>query len=181
MAIQAVILCGGLGKRLRPITNSIPKPLAPINGRPFIIYLLEQLKSQGIKRIILLTGYLGDMIKKTVGDGKSIGLKIQYSHGPENWDTGRRMWEAKNLIDREFLLLYSDNFSIFNLKNLTNFHKKKNKALTLSVVSKTPGNILLSCEGLVTKFSKKRSKILPHVEIGYMLIKKRNSLTNLII
>ena len=64
MAIQAVILCGGLGKRLRPITNSIPKPLAPINGRPFIIYLLEQLKSQGIKRIILLTGYLGDMIKK---------------------------------------------------------------------------------------------------------------------
>ena len=64
MAIQAVILCGGLGTRLRPITNKIPKPLAPLNGKPFIDYLLKQLKSQRIKNVLLLTGYLGSLIKK---------------------------------------------------------------------------------------------------------------------
>jgi histidinol-phosphate phosphatase family protein len=172
MTTQAVILCGGLGKRLRPITKSIPKPLAVVSGRPFIFHLLEQLKIQGIKKVVLLTGYLGDMIQKEVGDGKSIGLNIVYSHGPTKWDTGRRLWEAKDLFNNEFLLLYSDNFSLFNLKKLKRFHKLKKLNLTLSVVSKIPGNISLTNKNIVSQYNNKRSTKLKYVEIGYMIVNK---------
>lgn len=174
MAIQAVILCGGLGTRLRPITNKIPKPLAPLNGKPFIDYLLKQLKSQRIKNVLLLTGYLGSLIKKKIGHGKKYGLKITYLDGPVDWDTGRRLWESKKLLDKEFLLLYSDNFSSFNLNNLKKFHKKKNLSVTLTVSKKTPGNISVTKNELVKNFAIRRSKKNNFVEIGYMIIKKKN-------
>jgi mannose-1-phosphate guanylyltransferase len=67
--LQAVIFCGGLGTRLRPITNSLPKPMVPISDKPFLEHLLLQLSSQGIKRFILLTGYMGELIHKYFGDG----------------------------------------------------------------------------------------------------------------
>jgi D-glycero-D-manno-heptose 1,7-bisphosphate phosphatase len=174
MTTQAVILCGGLGTRLRPITNKIPKPLALLNGKPFIDYLLKQLKSQRIKNVLLLTGYLGNLIKKKLGDGKKYGLKITYSDGPINWDTGRRLWESKKLLDKEFLLLYSDNFSSFNLNYLKKFHKKKKSSITLTVCKKTPGNISFSKKEIVKKFAIKRSKKNHFVEIGYMIVKKKN-------
>ena len=136
MSIQTVILCGGLGTRLRPITNIVPKPLAVLNGKPFIFYILQQLKSQDIKKVLLLTGYLGDLIKKKVGDGRKFGLEINYSKGPVDWDTGRRLWEAKKLLDKEFLLLYSDNFSSFNLKKILHFHKQNRAKITLTISKK---------------------------------------------
>ncbi|WP_440913814.1 HAD-IIIA family hydrolase [Candidatus Pelagibacter sp.] len=173
MTIQAVILCGGLGTRLKPITNKIPKPLAPLNGKPFIDYLLKQLKSQRIKNVLLLTGYLGDLIKKKVGDGRKYGLKITYSDGPVNWDTGRRLWESKKFLDKEFLLLYSDNFTSFNLNNLKSFHRKKKSSITLTISKKTPGNISVSKNQIVKNFVIKRSKKNNFVEIGYMIINKK--------
>ncbi len=174
MTIQTVILCGGLGTRLRPMTNKIPKPLALLNGKPFIYYILKQLKSQGIKRVLLLTGYLGNLLKKKVGNGKKFGLDISYSSGPVNWDTGRRLWESKKLIDKEFLLLYSDNFSCFNLNKIKKFHRKNGLSITLTVASKSPGNISISKKGIVKNFTIKRSAKNTLVEIGYMIIKKNN-------
>ena len=176
MTMQAVILCGGLGTRLRPITDNVPKPLALLNGKPFIDYLLKQLKSQGIKRVLLLTGYLGNLLKKKIGNGNKYGLKITYSDGPINWDTGRRIWEAKKLLQKEFLLLYSDNFTTFNLDNLKKFHKKNNLSITLTISKKNPGNILISKKGIVKKFAVNRSNKNSYVEIGYMIIKKKNLL-----
>jgi NDP-sugar pyrophosphorylase family protein len=156
MTTQAVILCGGLGTRLRPMTNKIPKPLALLNGKPFIDYLLKQLKSQKIMNVLLLTGYLGSLIKKKVGDGKKYGLKITYSDGPIDWDTGRRLWESKKLLDKEFLLLYSDNFSSFNFNYLKELHKKKKLSITLTVSKKTPGNISFSKKKIVKNFAIKK-------------------------
>ena len=94
---QAVILCGGLGTRLRPITNSIPKPMVEINNIPFLWYLLDKISENGIKRFLILTGYLGDKIQTYFGDGKDFNWTINYSHGPYDWNTGRRLWEAKDL------------------------------------------------------------------------------------
>ena len=71
--LQAVIFCGGLGTRLRPITNSLPKPMVPILDKPFLEYLLLQLSSEGIKRFILLTGYMGEIIHEYFGDGSKWG------------------------------------------------------------------------------------------------------------
>ena len=86
---QAVILVGGKGTRLRPLTNDCPKPLLPVEGRPFLDYLIVQLKEQGIEEIILLTGYLGEQIKKQVGDGSRYGVKIHCAQGNENFETGK--------------------------------------------------------------------------------------------
>ena len=174
MTIQTVILCGGLGTRLRPITNIVPKPLAVLNGKPFIFYILQQLKSQDIKKVLLLTGYLGDLIKKKVGDGRKFGLEINYSKGPVHWDTGRRLWEAKKLLNKEFLLLYSDNFSSFNLKKILHFHKQNRAKITLTISKKSKGNISIFKNEMVRKFCEKRSSKYNYVEIGYMIIKKKN-------
>ena len=92
---QAVILCGGLGTRLRPHTDHLPKPMIPCNGKPFLLYLLQQMEEQGIQRFILLTGYLAEKIEQYFKDGSKWGWEIQYSQGPAEWGTGKRIWEAK--------------------------------------------------------------------------------------
>src|SRR3989442_2548941 len=110
---QAVILCGGLGTRLRPLTDTLPNPMAQIHGRPFLAYLIDQLREQGIRQIVLLTGYRGELIGEYFGDGSGYGVEIDYSRGPAEWETGRRMWEARAMLDERFLLLYSDNYVPF--------------------------------------------------------------------
>ena len=168
---QAVIFCGGLGTRLRPLTDSLPKPMAPILDKPFLEYLLEQLSDQGIKRFVLLTGYLGNLIQDYFGNGHSWGWEIKYSHKPVEWDTGQRLWEVRKQLDKSFLLLYSDNFVQFNLKKLIDLHQKEHVALSLLLAPKPKGNIRVSSTGRVEAYVKNRiGERLDFVEIGYMIV-----------
>ena len=177
---EAVILCGGLGKRLRPLTRTIPKPLAPINGRPFLAFLLDQLREQGIHRIVLLTGYLGEMIRDRFGDGSGYGVDISYSAGPDEWKTGRRLWEARTLLDERFLLLYSDNYVPIGLPKLTAVHEACAEPLTLLLQPKRKGNIRLAPNGSVALYDHSRTaRGLDHVEIGYMLAERDSVLAEL--
>src|SRR5579872_486054 len=123
MIKQAVILTGGQGLRLRPLTLTTPKPLIPIHGKPFVQYLVELLKANGIKKIVFLTGYLGEQIEEYFGDGKKFGVQITYSHLPIEFDTGARIKVAKKVFEDTFLLLYCDNYWPLNLKELTAFYK----------------------------------------------------------
>ena len=77
--MQAVILAGGLGRRLRPLTEDLPKPMVSIQGKPFLQYQLELIKSWGITQVLLLVGYLGEKIRGYFADGKKFGLRISYS------------------------------------------------------------------------------------------------------
>ena len=170
---QAVVFCGGLGTRLRPLTNHLPKPMAPIFGKPFLEYLLEQLSEQGINRFVLLTGYLGGMIQEHFSNGNEWGWDIEYSHGPEDWDTGRRFWEARKLLDERFFLLYSDNFVQFNLKKLMDLHQKEEVAVSLLLAKKLNGNIRVSSSGRIEAYDKSRkNNHLDFVEIGYMVVER---------
>ena len=170
---QAVILCGGLGTRLRPYTDKIPKPMVRCNGKPFLWYLLQQLYGQGITRFVLLTGYLAEKIEDYFNDGSDWGWQIQYSKGPVEWDTGKRIWEAREKIDDQFLLLYSDNFAPFPLDKVLASHEKNQKPLTLMVSQKASGNISLDKFGIVQKYDNNRSdRALNFVEVGYMIIEK---------
>ena len=76
---QAVILCGGLGARMKPYTDNTPKPMISCNGKPFLWYLLQQLHDQGVSRFVLLTGYLAEEVSSYFGDGGSWGWDIKYS------------------------------------------------------------------------------------------------------
>jgi len=168
---QAVILCGGLGTRLKPLTLETPKPMVLLNNKPFLLYLLEQLSEQGIKKFLLLTGYLGEQVSDYFGTGEDWGWEIEYSHGPVDWDTGKRLWEARSNLQGSFLLLYSDNFVSFNFKKLWDFHQKENKPLTVMLSEKSPGNISVNSNGGIEAYDPLRQeKNLNYVEIGYMII-----------
>jgi len=170
---QAVILCGGLGTRLRPLTNNIPKPMAPVNGKPFLYHLICQMIEQGICRVLLLTGYRGEAIREYFGAGEQLGVEIEYSHGPVEWDTGRRIWEARDQIDTRFLLLYSDNFVQFKLHRLQALYQQHNAPINLLLAPKEKGNIRVSSDGKVEAYDKSREGAgLDYVEVGYMLIEK---------
>jgi histidinol-phosphate phosphatase family protein len=174
---QAVILCGGLGTRLRPHTDNLPKPMISCNGKPFLWYLLKQMEEQEIKRFVLLTGYLAEKIKEYFKDGSEWGWQIQYSQGPADWDTGKRIWEAKEKIDDRFLLLYSDNFVSFPLEKVLALHEQNKKPLTFMVAPKKPGNIALNEIGVVQKYDNDRHDTeLNYVDIGYMIVEKERTL-----
>ena len=175
---QAVILCGGLGARMKPYTDNTPKPMISCNGKPFLLYLLQQLHDQGVSRFVLLTGYLAEEVSSYFGDGGSWGWDIQYSEGPVVWDTGKRVWEAREKLDELFLLLYSDNFVPFPLDKVYALHKHNQKPLTFMVASKTPGNISLDKFGIVQQYDNKRFGLgLNYVEIGYMIVEKNQTLS----
>ena len=174
---QAVVLCGGLGTRLHPYTDHVPKPMILCNGKPFLWHLLQQLYEQKINRFVLLTGYLAEKIESYFGDGSSWGWEIHYSKGPVEWDTGKRIWEARAEIDDQFLLLYSDNFAPFPLDKVIALHEKNQSSLTFMVAPKKPGNINLNKAGIVQKYNNNRSdKSLDYVEIGYMIVEKGQTL-----
>ena len=177
---QAVILCGGRGERLRPLTDDLPKPMVIVNGRPFLHYLLEQLAEHGIKKFVLLTGYLGEKIVEYFSDGSKWGWSIRYSHGPIDWLTAKRVYESSDVIDEQFLLLYSDNFAPLRLKELVKLNVDSESAMTLSVAEKSPGNVELGLNNLVIKYDSRRSDgSSDFVEVGYSLVVKSKIMANL--
>lgn len=109
--LPVAILAGGLATRLRPITETIPKALVDVAGEPFICRQLEYLQAQGIRRVVLCIGYLGEMIKKIVGNGSKFGLDVSYfSDGPRLLGTGGALKQALPLLEQEFFVLYGDSF-----------------------------------------------------------------------
>jgi histidinol-phosphate phosphatase family protein len=170
---QAVILCGGLGTRLRPLTNNMPKPMVMVNDRPFLYHLLEQLSEQGITRFVLLTGYLGEKVSDYFGGGSQYGWSVSYSRGPIEWDTGRRVWEARAQFEAQFLLLYSDNFVQFNLRKLKRMHKELGTPISLLLAPKLKGNIKVSEDGRIQAYDKTRNgEGFDFVEVGYMIVER---------
>lgn len=172
---QAVILCGGRGTRLRPITDTMPKPMVPVCGRPFLEHLLEQLRGGGITEVVLLTGYLGNIIEDHFGDGSSFGMRISYSRGPEEWDTGRRLWEAQHLLKEHFFLLYGDNYATFLAARVEKMFLQHGRLGCLSLHARSKNaNIRFTAGGLVDAYDRSRTASgLNAVEIGYMLLSRR--------
>ena len=110
MAMKAMILSAGYGKRLRPLTDRTPKPLVPVGGKPLIVHHLEKLAKAGFREIVINLGHLGSKIPEALGDGSSMGLDIAYSdEGPEPLETGGGITKALPLLGQEtFLVVNGD-------------------------------------------------------------------------
>lgn len=108
--LQAVILAGGLGTRLWPLTREVPKPMVPVAGAPYLEHQLRLLNQQGFQDIVLLTGYLGEQIEEHFGDGSAFGLTIRYSCEDEPLGTGGALRQAADLLADSFVLIYGDSF-----------------------------------------------------------------------
>lgn len=132
----AIVLAGGLGTRLKPITETIPKPMVLINGKPFLEYKLEALKKYGIKDIILCIGYLGEKIENYFGNGENFGLNIKYSHEKELLGTAGAIKNAESLIESDsFLVTNGDTFSEIDLSALFSFHESLKPLITIAVTN----------------------------------------------
>ena len=115
--MQVVILAGGLGTRLRPYTETIPKPMMNISGKPFLEYQLAHLRNCGTKKILLCVGYLGEQIENYFGDGKNFGLDIKYSYEEKQLGTAGALKNVEPLIKYDsFIVMNGDTYSDFNLR-----------------------------------------------------------------
>ncbi|BFM17815.1 nucleotidyltransferase family protein [Maricurvus nonylphenolicus] len=107
--MKAMILAAGLGKRMRPLTDSLPKPLLPVGGKPLIQYHVENLQRAGITELIINLAYRGEQIREFLGGGEQFGVSIQYSQEPEPLETGGAILQALPLLgDQPFLLVNGD-------------------------------------------------------------------------
>src|SRR5205085_12639076 len=107
--MPAVILAGGEARRLRPLTDHLPKALVDVAGRPFLWHQLQLLKNHGIRRIVLAVGYLGESIQERFGDGSEVGIELEYSFdGPVLLGTAGAIRQALPLLPQQFFVLYGD-------------------------------------------------------------------------
>ena len=173
---QAVILAGGRGTRLKPLTDTIPKPMIAFHGKPFLEYLINNLREQGISRILLLLGYLPEIIESYFGDGRHFGVDIDYSITDEDHDTGKRIKLAENQIDEHFMLMYCDNYWPLRLKVMLDQYTRFGAEAQITVYSNkdnyTRSNVRVENE-LVVEYDRTRTLHgLNGVDIGYAMLNK---------
>lgn len=123
--MQVVILAGGQGTRLLPLTQNIPKPMVLIRGKPFLAYQLLMVRKQGYRNIVLCVGYLADQIIRYFGDGASFGLRIVYSIEQEPLGTGGALRFAYEVLEDDFILLNGDTYLNIPYQPVVDFYKKE--------------------------------------------------------
>lgn len=127
-------MAGGKGTRLRPITNDeIPKPLAPIAGKPILQWQVESLRRGGVTDVVLVVGHLGEKIEEFFGDGSAFGVKISYYREKQPLGTAGALAELKDRLEKTFLLVFGDTVFDICIPRMLAFHKKKRAVATLFV------------------------------------------------
>ena len=132
--LPVAILCGGLGTRLKPITEKIPKALVEVAGKPFIFHQLEYLGQQNIEKVVLCLGHMGEKIEKEVAQNNFNGLQIQYSYdGMPLKGTGGAIKKAIPLLGDNFYVQYGDSFLPVKYKPIEHFYFESNKPALMTV------------------------------------------------
>src|SRR5918993_1649233 len=130
--MKAMVLAAGQGTRLRPLTDTIPKALVPVAGRPMIEYSLLLLRHYGIGDIVINLHHHGEQIEKRLGDGSQLGLRISYSVEPELLDTGGGLLKAKPFFQNDtFIVINTDVLIDLHLDELLKFHEDGRATATL--------------------------------------------------
>ena len=131
--MQAILLCGGMGTRLRSVVSDRPKPMADICGKPFLQYLLEMLREKGITEVIFALGYMGEMIEEYFQDGSAFGLKIAYSYEEDPLGTGGAIRNAlPKIMEEEVLVLNADTYFPMDYQGLYRFHQENDGDFSLA-------------------------------------------------
>jgi mannose-1-phosphate guanylyltransferase len=159
--VQAVILVGGEGTRLRPLTSTVPKPVVPLVDRPFLAYMLEWLKRHGIEDIVLAMGYLPTAVRNVLGDGSAWGVRLRYVEEPDPRGTAGALKYAEDLLEDRFLLLNGDVLTDINLSEQIAQHERTEAVATLALVPVADptayGLVRLEDDGSVREFVEKPS------------------------
>ncbi|MGA1974647.1 MAG: nucleotidyltransferase family protein [Conexivisphaerales archaeon] len=132
--MQAVILAGGLGTRLRPYTFFAPKPMLPLGDRPLMEHIIAQLSKTGIEDIIITVSYLRKTIENYFGEGDDMGVHIQYVRTAKPMGTAGQLKTVEPLVKGSFVVLYGDSLVEADIGKMIEFHEQKKAMATLMLM-----------------------------------------------
>ena len=157
--MKAVIMAGGFGTRIQPLTSSLPKPMIPLMNRPIMLHIVELLKSNGITDLVLLLYHQPLVIKNFFRDGSEFGVKITYVTPLEDMGTAGAVKSAEKFLDERFIIISGDLLTDFNLGKIIKFHEEKGAKATITLTSvKDPlqfGIVITDKEKRITQFLEK--------------------------
>ena len=132
--VQAVILAGGEGTRLRPLTSTVPKPVVPLVDRPFISFMIEWLRREGVDDVIISCGFLATSVRNVLGDGSSSGVRLRFVEEPDPRGTAGALKFAESMLDERFLMLNGDVLTDISLADQIAQHERTGAVATLALI-----------------------------------------------
>lgn len=177
--VPCLILAGGLGTRLRPVLNDMPKPMARVAGRPFLEYLVRWVRQAGVANVTLCVGYQSEHIRDYFKDGAGLGMRISYSLETEPLGTwGAIRLGAENLSAPHFLVLNGDSWLQVDLGKLVKFHLRNRAIATIAAAeirggTSRFGSIQVESGGRVIQFNEKKDQNVSLINGGiYMFARE---------
>src|SRR3954454_24789222 len=159
--MQALILAGGEGTRLRPLTSTVPKPVVPLVDRPFIAFMLDWLRSHGVDDVGMSCGHLASGVRSVLGDGSGDGVRLRYMEEPRPLGTGGALKFAEDMLDDRFLMLNGDCLTDLDLSAQLAAHEAAGARATLALYPvedpRAYGLVRLNDDTSVREFVEERS------------------------
>lgn len=160
--MRAIVLAGGEGTRLRPLTENLPKPLIPVAGKPCVEYAIRSLVKGGFREIVVTTGYLSDRLIRKVGDGRHIGATVLYSFEGEPAGTAGAAKMVSSTMSSPFIVMSGDTLMDIDIRALYEEHIRSGADVTMAVTEVDDpsafGVVATDSSGFVTKFQEKPKK-----------------------
>ena len=177
--MKALILAGGLGTRLQSVVSDRPKPMADASGKPFLQYLVEQLRAQGFVELVLCVGHRAQQVQGYFGDGQCLGVEIAYAVETELLGTAGAIQNAREYIDSTFLMLNGDSYLEADYRALVDFHRDRRKCdpLVLGTIAaiavqnaEAYGALKLDEGGAIQRFREKARKGPGRINAGVYVL-----------
>jgi len=157
--MKAVVMAGGFGTRIQPLTNSIPKPMLPILNKPMMEHIIKKLKSVGINEVVVLLYFKPEVIQNYFKDGSDLGIKINYVLPDDDYGTAGAVKKAQKYLDERFIVVSGDLVTDFDFKEIIGFHDAVNSKLTITLTSvEDPlqfGVVITDKDGKILRFLEK--------------------------
>lgn len=171
MSLPVAILAGGLGTRLYPITEDIPKSLVDVAGKPFVVRQLNYLKKQGITRVVLCVGHMGEQVEDVVGDGSLFGMEVSYSReGSQLLGTGGAIKQALPLLGEKFFVYYGDSYLPINFLEVERAFFASGKPALMTVLKNSDrwdkSNVLFMNGGILEYNKRNPKPEMSHIDYG---------------
>jgi NDP-sugar pyrophosphorylase family protein len=176
VGLPVAILAGGLATRLRPVTETVPKVLLEVGGKPFLEHQLVQLRQQGVEHVVLCVGFLGDLIQKRYQDGQSQGIRISYSFdGPKLLGTGGAIRKALPLLGEAFFVMYGDSYLRIDFGEVESAFRRLGRPGLMTLFHNQDlwdvSNVCYA-DGVIQRYDKKlRGPDMQHIDYGLSVFK----------
>jgi NDP-sugar pyrophosphorylase family protein len=159
--MKAMLLAAGLGMRLRPLTDNLPKCMIPVAGKPVLQHNIEWLRAEGIRELVINLHHYPEAVRNYFGDGRAFGVRIKYSYEPELLGTAGAVRQARNLLGmNRFLVVYADNLLDCSLQHLRRLHLTRQATLSMVLFWRqtnvsASSTVSFETDGRITAFKEK--------------------------